>query len=70
MSDILWCDEGNHPFSSTDKQRERYTKQVGVRAPQYTEDVEHFDICGPCVTKKQELRSLPFNPPDDSKVDQ
>lgn len=61
MSAALWCDSGEHAFSSKDPDKQHFTKQRAVKVPtgnsygtttysDQREIVEEFDICGPCAS--------------------
>jgi hypothetical protein len=53
MSTILWCDEGNHPFSDADPERRRYQETYPSN---YQGQQPYEDICGPCYASKQERK--------------
>jgi hypothetical protein len=59
MSGALWCDKGDHAFSTKDEERQHFTKTHTVEVPtgnsygrptfqERMEVTEEIDICGPC----------------------
>lgn len=49
MSVALWCDSGNHAFSSKDKDATKFTKETEKenRYGDIVTEREDFNICGP-----------------------
>ena len=59
MSAALWCDKGNHAFSSKDEDKQHFIQSHTVKVPtgnsygertyqERREITEEVDICGPC----------------------
>jgi len=48
VSEILWCDKGNHPFSANDSDRTVWTESISQRDMQAGKRPERVDTCGPC----------------------
>jgi len=47
MSQVLWCDPGNHAFSVTDEQKESYSSTRTVREGTFVSQVTAtIDVCG------------------------
>lgn len=72
MSTALWCDKGNHAFSSKDQFKRHFSSTHDVQVPtgnsygQPTYQVRHeiteeLDICGPCWEKTN-----PFSADEDA----
>jgi hypothetical protein len=48
VSEMLWCDRGNHPFSANDPGRTVFTEQVNFVDAQAGKHATRVDTCGPC----------------------
>jgi hypothetical protein len=48
VSEILWCDRGNHPFSANDPARTVFTQQLNYLDAQSGKHGTRVDTCGPC----------------------
>lgn len=68
MSEVKWCDKGDHAFSAKDPGRQHFTQTQTVKVhtgnsygnPTYQDQkevTEELDICGPCWSKTN-----PFSP--------
>jgi hypothetical protein len=64
MSECLWCDWGNHPYSALDENRHRLSESKQVKDDEYggrKEVTTIVDVCGPCWTTRN-----PFQTPGDT----
>ena len=70
----LWCDVGEHPFSSKDPDKHSFGETRNVSRltgnsygqPVYQDQVEETDritICGPCYAKQRPFQKLSEIPP-------
>src|SRR5215469_10549672 len=48
MSEILWCDLGDHQFSANDPKRSVQVEDITYEAKQNGERPKRYDMCGPC----------------------
>lgn len=56
VSQALWCDAKQHPFSSKDPERRHYQQETVRQSDErgYEQGrivMEEFDICGPCANQ-------------------
>lgn len=56
VSEILWCDQGDHAFSANDPDRTTWTEGVSQRDMQAGIRGRRMDTCGPCKLKQTEDR--------------
>ena len=72
MSQALWCDWGNHAFSSNDQERHRLSESKMEKDPEYGGQREVtivVDVCGPCWTNNNPFQAnaeKPALPQDES----
>jgi hypothetical protein len=48
MSEVLWCDRGNHLFSANDPELKTWTERQSYLEQQAGAKPARNDICGPC----------------------
>ena len=48
VSQALWCDQGNHPFSARDPKSEHWERQITNAAGE--KQTVPWDVCGQCMT--------------------
>lgn len=48
VSQALWCDQGNHPFSARDPKSEHWERQVTNDKGE--KQTVPWDVCGKCMT--------------------
>lgn len=52
MSQAIWCDWGDHAFSSNDPDRHRLSETKMEKDPEYRDNQREVttvvDVCGPC----------------------
>lgn len=48
MSEILWCDLGNHQFSANDPDRTVQVEDLSYVQKQEGARAKRYDMCGPC----------------------
>lgn len=50
LSQSLWCEPGDHPFSARDPKREQWARRVVIEGSEPPEMAETpwDDVCGPC----------------------
>jgi hypothetical protein len=53
MSEMLWCDRGNHPFSANDPKRTAFTETQTYVDAQSGKRPVRVDTCGPCNAGQQ-----------------
>jgi hypothetical protein len=59
MSQALWCDAGEHAFSSNDENRHRFSETKMEKDPEYggqREVTTTVDVCGPCWSTNNPFR--------------
>lgn len=67
MTQALWCEAGNHPFSEKDEKKRTYSEQIEYGKDDYGEPrfrTEHFTICGECASIRapfQQTKDAPAN---------
>lgn len=58
VSAALWCDAGDHAFSSNDEKRHRFSETKMEKDPDYgqREVTVTVDVCGPCWANNNPFR--------------
>jgi hypothetical protein len=51
VSEMLWCDRGNHPFNANDPEATCWTEKQSFKDQQDGRKPQRTDICGPCQVK-------------------
>lgn len=63
MSSAIWCDAGNHAFSSNDEKRHRMSETKMEKDPDYRGEMREVtvtvDVCGPCWETVNPFRKSP-----------